>query len=135
MELGSVENLVDADESHRANHHRAIAEYQKLRSDIDVLGTKLSAADYGRSADMERVLTEVSSLKGQVNMLLQQIAPLQEMHENSLKSQERLNKVESKLRKLAEMASRTPNYVQTQHTWLPLFAIIQLIMSWVILVE
>ncbi len=111
------------------------AECQKIRSDIDVLGTKLTAADYGRSADMEKVLAEVASLKGQVNMLLQQIAPLQEMHENSLKSQERLNKVESRLRKIAEMASKTPNYVQTQHAWLPIFAIIQLIMSWVILVE
>jgi len=127
-ELAPAESMMSVENQVRA-------ECQRIRSDLKVLGTRITAADYGRTADVDKVHEDLTALKGQVNMLLQQVAPLQEIHETSLKSHERLNKVEARLRKLTDVTSRVPSSFHLQHAWLPIFAIMQLMLSWVILVK
>lgn len=106
-------------------------EIYKLRSDINSLSSKLVAADYGRNSDTDRVVKEVIALREQTNTLLHHVVPIEELHQKSLRQEEILKKMEIRQRKRDEIRSLVP-LEQTRHAWLPVFAIIQLALSWAI---
>ena len=107
------------------------AEILKLRSDINSLGNKLVAAEYSRTLDVEKVVKEVNSLREQANMLMHHVAPIEEIHEKSLQTQARMEKVEVQLRKRDELRKLMQGE-SLRYSWLPVFALIQLALSWAI---
>ena len=104
-------------------------EIYKLRSNINSLATKLTAADYGREADVERVVKDMNTLKEQVNMLLHFVAPIEEIHKKSLHIETSQKRLEMRQKKQDDLKKLLP-IEASRHAWLPLFAIIQLALSW-----
>lgn len=106
-------------------------EIYKLRADLNTLGNKLVASEYGRSSDANNVVAELDGLKDQINMIMQQVAPIEEMHKSSVKFKTTLERMESRLKKQEEIKKIIP-IEHARHAWLPVFAIIQLALSWAI---
>ena len=106
-------------------------EIRRIRADINSLGNKIRAADYGHSSDAKLVAKQMGDLKEQINMLLHQVAPIEDIHLKSLAVETRLERVERRLKKQDEI-KQLMSVEQLRHTWLPIFALIQLVLSWAI---
>ncbi|WP_316859414.1 hypothetical protein [uncultured Cohaesibacter sp.] len=106
-------------------------EIRRIRADINSLGNKIRAADYGHSSDTKLVTKQMKDLNEQINMLLHQVAPIEEIHLKSLAVESRLERVERRLKKQDEI-KQLMSVEQLRHTWLPIYAVIQLVLSWAI---
>ena len=108
----------------------------ELRSDISAINSKLRALDYGVSSDTTSLKKEIRSIREQSNMTLHYVSHIEDIHEASLrmdqtveKLEKSLTRIDQKLSKLAA-AKKERGVEWVSPAWLPLFAIMQLGLTW-----